>query len=103
MIEAAGGRNVMTDLDTSRAHAAWETVVARNPLFLTLLDDQDGSGPERLLRVLQAHPAMRNPDAMRQRRVIALCYAELTAGPANIGAIEKLAAAFRDAQRVEPR
>ena len=103
MIEAAGGRNVMADLDTSWAHAAWETVAARNPQFLILLDYQDGSGPERLLRVLQAHPAMRNTDAVRQRRFIALRYAELTPGPANIGAIEKLAAALREAQRVEPR
>ena len=78
-------------------------MVARNPQLLILLDYQDGSSPERLLRVLQAHPAMRNPDAMRQRRVIALRYAELTPGPANLDTIEKLAAAFRDAQRVEPR
>ena len=42
-IEAAGGRNVMADLDTSRAHAAWETLVARNPQFLTLLDHQNVS------------------------------------------------------------
>ena len=103
MIEAAGGRNVMADLDTSWAHAAWEAVAARNPQFLILLDYQDGAGPERLLRVLQAHPAMRNTDAVRQRRFIALRYAELTPGPANIGAIEKLAAALREAQRVEPR
>ena len=38
-----------------------------------------------------------------QRRFIALRYAELTPGPANIGAIEKLAAALREAQRVQER
>ena len=78
-------------------------MVAPNPQFLILLDYQDGRGLERLLRVLQAHPAMRNTDAVRQRRFVALGSAELIAGPANIGAIEKLAAACRDAQRVEPR
>jgi iron complex transport system substrate-binding protein len=103
MIEAAGGRNVMADLNTSWSHAAWETVAARNPQFLILVDYQDGAGPERLLRVLQAHPAMRNTDAVRQRRFIALRYAELTPGPANIGAIEKLATALREAQRVLAR
>jgi iron complex transport system substrate-binding protein len=103
MIEAAGGRNVMADLDTSWSNTSWETVAARNPQFLILLDYQDSSGPERLLRTLQAHPAMRNTDAVRQRRFIALRYAELTPGPANIGAIEKLAAALRETQRVESR
>ena len=103
MIEAAGGRNVMADLDTSWAYAGWESVAARNPQFLILLDYQDGTGPQRLLRTLQAHPAMRNTDAVRQRRFIALRYAELTPGPANIGAIEKLAAALREAPRVQPR
>ncbi|MEQ1806653.1 MAG: ABC transporter substrate-binding protein [Burkholderiaceae bacterium] len=95
MIDAAGGHNVMADLETSWAHAAWETVAARNPQFLILLDYQDGVGPERLLRNLQTHPAMRNTDAVRQRRFVALRYAELTPGPANIAAIEKLAAALR--------
>ncbi len=103
VIEAAGGRNLMADMATSWAHASWETVAARNPQFLILLDYQDGAGPERLLRVLQAHPAMRETDAVRQRRFIALRYAELTPGPANIGAIEKLAAALRQAQAARQR
>lgn len=95
MIEAAGGHNIMADLATSWAHASWETVAARNPQFLILLDYQDGAGPERLLRTLQAHPAMRDTDAVRQRRFLALRYGELTPGPANIAAVEKLAAALR--------
>ena len=103
MIEAAGGRNVMADLNTSWAHASWETVAARNPQFLILLDYQDGAGPERLLRVLQTHPAMRDTDAVRHGRFVALRYAELTPGPANIGAIEKLASALRQAQQAHQR
>ncbi len=102
MIEAAGGRNVMADLAASWAHASWETVATRNPQFLILLDYQDGSGPERLLRALQAHPAMRGTDAVRQRRFVALRYGELTPGPANIGAIEKLAAALRQVPQARP-
>jgi iron complex transport system substrate-binding protein len=102
VIEAAGGRNVMADLATSWAHASWETVAARNPQFLILLDYDDGNGPQRLLRTLQAHPAMRDTDAVRQRRFVALRYGELTPGPANIGAIEKLAAALRRLQQAQP-
>jgi len=95
LIEAAGGRNVMEDMTSSWASTSWETVAARNPQFLILLDYQDGQGPKRLLATLLAHPAMRLTDAVKQQRFIALRYAELTPGPANIYAIEKLARALR--------
>ena len=95
LIEAAGGRNVMDDMPTSWAHSSWEAVAARDPEFLILLDYQDGAGPSRLLATLQAHPAMRQTRAVKDQRFIALRYAELTPGPANIEAVEKLARAFR--------
>lgn len=97
LIEAAGGRNVMDDLPVSWAHSSWESVAARNPQFLILLDYQDGQGPSRLMATLQAHPAMRHTDAVKNQRFIALRYAELTPGPANIEAVEKLARALRAA------
>ena len=97
LIEAAGGRNVMDDMATSWATTSWETVAARNPQFLVLLDYQDGQGPNRLMATLQAHPAMRQTDAVKQQRFISLRYAELTPGPANIEAIEKLARALKAA------
>ncbi len=99
LIEAAGGRNVMDDMTTSWATTSWETVAARNPQFLILLDYQDGEGSNRLMATLQAHPAMRLTDAVKQQRFIALRYAELTPGPANIEAVEKLARALRAAAR----
>lgn len=95
LIEAAGGRNVMDDMTTSWATTSWETVAARNPQFLILLDYQDGQGPSRLMATLQAHPAMRLTDAVKHQRFIALRYAELTPGPANIEAVEKIARALR--------
>ena len=98
LIEAAGGRNIMDDMATSWANSSWEVVAARNPQFLILLDYQDQS-PSRLMATLQAHPAMRHTDAVKQQRFIALRYAELTPGPANIEAIEKLAHALRTTTR----
>ncbi|MDA8446785.1 ABC transporter substrate-binding protein [Paracidovorax valerianellae] len=95
LIEAAGGRNVLGDVSMSWGNAAWETVAASNPQFIVLLDYQNGQGPEHLQQILQAHPAMRLTDAVRHRRFITLRYAELTPGPANIEAIEKLARALR--------
>lgn len=90
LIEAAGARNIMDDMPTSWAHTSWETVAARNPQFLILLDYQNGQGPGRLMGTLSAHPAMRHTDAVKHQRFIALRYGELTPGPANIQAIEKL-------------
>jgi iron complex transport system substrate-binding protein len=47
-----------------------------------------------LLDFLQAHPAMRETSAVKNHRFIALRYEQLTPGPANIGAVEALAAAL---------
>jgi iron complex transport system substrate-binding protein len=97
LIEAAGGRNVMDDMNTSWATTSWETVARRNPQFLILLDYSDGVGSSRLMTTLQAHPAMRQTDAVKLQLFITLRYAELTPGPANIEAVEKLARALRAA------
>lgn len=91
MIDAAGGRNIMADMETSWGTTSWETVAARNPQFLVMLDYQDGNGVSRLLQFLKNHPAMKESDAVKNERYVALRYAELTPGPANIEAIEKIA------------
>lgn len=98
LIEAAGGRNVVGDEPMSWGSVAWETVAARNPQFIVLLDYQNGRGPDFLRQQLQAHPAMRLTDAVRHSRYIVLRYAELTPGPANIEAVEKIARALRAAR-----
>lgn len=99
LIEAAGGRNLMDGLPASWTHVAWEAVAARDPQLIVLLDYQDGQGPQRLRATLEAHPAMRLTTAVRQQRYLTLRYAQLTPGPANIEAIERLAHALREAAR----
>ncbi|PBB67780.1 ABC transporter substrate-binding protein [Mesorhizobium sp. WSM4312] len=94
MIAAAGGDNIMADMDTSWGNTDWETVASRNPQFLILLDYQDGGGYKKLLDFLKAHPAMKETDAVKNERFVALRYAELTPGPANIEAIGKIARAM---------
>lgn len=94
MIEAAGGENIMADMETSWGNADWETVATRNPQFLVLLDYQDDAGYRKLLDFLKAHPAMKETDAVKNERFVALRYAELTPGPANIEAIDKIAKAM---------
>lgn len=91
MIEAAGGVNVTADMDTSWGRASWEAVAAANPEFLILLDYQGGDGAEGLLSFLKAHPVMQLTDAVKHARFVKLRYEELTPGPANIGAVKKIA------------
>lgn len=94
MIEAAGGVNVLEDFETSWGRASWETIAARNPEFLILLDYQDDAGYRRLLDFLRAHPTMSQTDAVLNERFVPLRYQELTPGPANIDAIVKIAEAM---------
>ena len=94
MIAAAGGSNIMADMETSWGTTSWETVAARNPQFMVLLDYQDGNGVTKLMQFLQNHPAMKDTDAVKNKRFVGLRYAELTPGPANIEAIEKISKAM---------
>ncbi|WP_254055633.1 ABC transporter substrate-binding protein [Ruegeria sp. EL01] len=94
MIAAAGGENVTHDLDTSWGRTSWEAVAASNPEFLVLLDYQTGNGAADTFKFLQDHPVMSQTDAVKNERWIGLQYEELTPGPANIEAIEKMARAM---------
>ncbi|MCY4207205.1 MAG: ABC transporter substrate-binding protein [Roseovarius sp.] len=94
MIAAAGGVNVTHDLDTSWGRTSWEAVAAANPEFLVLLDYQTGNGAADTFKFLQEHPVMSQTDAVKNERWIGLRYEELTPGPANIGAIVKMAQAM---------
>ncbi|MEM9267662.1 MAG: ABC transporter substrate-binding protein [Pseudomonadota bacterium] len=94
MITAAGGQNVTQDMDTSWGRTSWETVAAANPEFLVLLDYQTGNGAADTFTFLKEHPVMSQTDAVKNERWIGLRYEELTPGPANISAIEKMAEAL---------
>lgn len=97
MIEAAGGRNVLDDMLTNWGTSSWETVAARDPQFLVLLDyPAAGAQPgwRTLLDALQDDPAMRATTAVREHRFLPLRYEQLTPGPEDIGAVEALARAL---------
>ncbi len=94
MIEAAGGVNVMKDMPTSWGKASWEDVAVKNPQFFILLDYQDGNGVTKLLDFLKQHPAMKETEGVKNERYVALRYAEITPGPANIEAVKKIARAM---------
>ena len=94
IIEAAGGKNVMDGLAMSWGTTSWESVATAEPDFIILLDYQTGSGADSLRRFLENHPLMKQTPAVKQQRYLKLQYAELTPGPANINAAEKLAHAL---------
>lgn len=94
MIDAAGGQNIMADMASSWATTSWEKVARDNPDVIILLDYQSASGADSLQRFLEAHPLMKHTNAVISGRYVTLRYEQLTPGPANIDAIEKLATAF---------
>lgn len=93
LIEAAGGHNIMDDLEKSWATVAWEPVVERNPQVIVIVDYGDVTA-EQKIAFLESNPAFANIDAVKNDRYVVLEYVEATPGPRNIGAVEKLVAGF---------
>ncbi|MBL9050780.1 MAG: ABC transporter substrate-binding protein [Tabrizicola sp.] len=93
LIEAAGGRNIMDDLDKSWATVAWEPVVERNPEVIVIVNYGDVTAEEKIA-FLEGNPAFANVDAVKNDRYVVLEYVEATPGPRNIRAVEKLVAGF---------
>lgn len=93
LIEAAGGRNIMDDLDKSWATVAWEPVVERNPEVIVIVNYGDVTAGQKIA-FLEANPAFANVDAVKNDRYVVLEYVEATPGPRNIRAVEKLVAGF---------
>ena len=93
LIEAAGGRNIMDDLDKSWATVAWEPVVERNPEVIVIVNYGDVTADQKIA-FLEANPAFANVDAVKNDRYVVLEYVEATPGPRNIRAVEKLVAGF---------
>ena len=93
IIAAAGGKNIMDDVETSWGTVSWEAVVERNPAFVVLVD-YDKGGWQKTRAYLEDHPATAGVDAVKNRRYLPLRYGEITPGPENIDAIEALARAL---------
>ncbi len=93
LIEAAGGVNIMEDLDKSWATVAWEPVVERNPQVIVIVNYGDVTA-EQKIAFMKGNPAFANIDAVRNNRFVVLEYVEATPGPRNIKAVEKLVAGF---------
>ena len=93
IIGAAGGRNIMEDVETSWGRVGWEPVIDRDPEFIIIVGYQDGSWRDRWA-FMKNNPALKDIDAVENDRYLVLGYTEITPGPNNIAAIEKLARAL---------
>jgi len=94
MIEAAGGVNIMDDVEKSWATVAWEPVVERNPEVIVIVNYGDVTADQKIA-FLEANPAFANVDAVKNDRYVVLEYVESTPGPRNVRAVEKLVAGFK--------
>ncbi|MGY2225903.1 ABC transporter substrate-binding protein [Pseudomonas gingeri] len=93
LIEAAGGRNVLDDVDASWTRVNWETVVEKNPQVIVIVDYSEVTA-EQKQHFLETNPALQSVDAIRNKRFIVIPYVEATPGIDNVKAIETLAKGF---------
>lgn len=93
LISAAGGRNILDDLDASWTRVNWESVVERNPEVIVIVDYGEITA-EQKQQFLLNQPALQSVDAIRNQRFVVIPYVAATPGIDNIDAIETLAAAF---------
>jgi len=95
LIEAAGGTNIMNDLQKSWSTVGWEAVVERNPEVIVIVNYGEVTAEEKR-DFMMSNPAFADLDAVKNDRFVTLEYVEATPGPRNIQAVKTLAAAFRD-------
>ncbi|GAB1480726.1 ABC transporter substrate-binding protein [Paracoccaceae bacterium] len=94
LIEAAGGVNIMADLEKSWAEIGWEPVVERNPEVIVIVNYGDVTAEQKIAFV-KGNPAFSGIAAVKNDRFVVLDYVEATPGPRNIAAVEKLVAGFQ--------
>jgi iron complex transport system substrate-binding protein len=93
MIEAAGGVNIMEDIEKSWTEVSWEPVIERNPEVVVIVNYGDVTA-EQKIAFMKENPAFKNLAAVKQDRFVVLEYVEATPGPRNVQAIERLANTF---------
>jgi iron complex transport system substrate-binding protein len=90
LIRAAGGKNVMDDVAQSWTQVSWESVVARNPQAI-LIVDYGAVTADQKIAFLTSNPALAKVAAVRARRFIVVPYDAATPGVRNAEAVETIA------------
>ncbi|NMZ14180.1 ABC transporter substrate-binding protein [Pseudomonas proteolytica] len=95
LIEAAGGRNILDDVDASWTRINWETVVERNPQVIVIVDYSEISAAQKQQFLLD-NPALQAVDAIKHQRFIVIPYVQATPGIDNVLAVQTLAKGFHN-------
>lgn len=93
LIDAAGGRNVLEDVDASWTRVNWETVVERNPQVIVIVDYSEVTADQKI-QFLLSNKALQSVDAIKHQRFIVIPYVQATPGIDNVLAVATLAKGF---------
>ncbi|MFJ3370821.1 ABC transporter substrate-binding protein [Pseudomonas sp. NPDC086251] len=93
LIDAAGGHNILDDVDASWTRVNWENVVERNPQVIVIVDYGEVSA-EQKEHFLLNNKALQSVDAIKHQRFIVIPYVQATPGIDNVLAVETLAKGF---------
>ena len=77
LIDAAGGRNVLDDIEASWTRVNWESVVERNPEVIVIVDYGEISAAQKQA-FLEQHPALQSVAAIRNKRFVVIPYVGAT-------------------------
>jgi len=88
IIEAAGGRNVLTDVDDDQPTISWEKITAVDPDFILIADF--GGDYEDDVRKLKTNPATAELTAVQQDRFVRIPGLMTRGTPLNVDAAETL-------------
>jgi iron complex transport system substrate-binding protein len=93
LIDAAGGRNILDDVEASWTRVNWENVVERNPQVIVIVDYGEVTA-EQKEQFLLNNQALQSVDAIKNQRFIVIPYVQATPGIDNVLAVETLAKGF---------
>ncbi|MFJ2428850.1 ABC transporter substrate-binding protein [Pseudomonas sp. NPDC087804] len=93
LIDAAGGRNILDDVEASWTRVNWETVVEHNPQVIVIVDYSEITA-EQKIQFLLDNQALQSVDAIKNQRFIVIPYVQATPGIDNVLAVETLAKGF---------
>ena len=93
LIDAAGGRNILDDVDASWTRVNWETVVEHNPQVIVIVDYSEITADQKIQFLLN-NKALQSVEAIKNQRFIVIPYVQATPGIDNVLAVETLAKGF---------
>ena len=93
LIDAAGGRNILDDVEASWTRVNWENVVERNPQVIVIVDYGEITA-EQKQQFLLNNKALQSVDAIKHQRFIVIPYVQATPGIDNVLAVETLTKGF---------